>query len=1478
VEAEDSTPAEVSVAFGLTEVTSISGYDVRLSVDGEPAVQAFVDGSLGASDLSGVADSLNAGSEFDGLVTFSVENGELVARTDNTGADATLSLVSADLVTNTGVVEGGADPATAQGSDAVVGQEAQLASVALSEFAGLSADDTLKDGDYGFEVSVDGTSYTTIITSPDASSSDAITVSDLPALMAGAENDSFEALGALVDVSFVPGEGVVLAIKPGAGLAPDAEISVPAGSQADGTNIFNFVDAPVAAVADAVGAVDFETSTVLTDEVMVYDLGGEVIEGNAITVNAFFADEFDAESSGNIMGVFGDFTFRDGSQEFGLSISVSSSLGGVYWKNSDGYQDGLYGSAYYAADGASFKEHIQALDDLLSQFEQQIAQKELGSITYDEESQTVMISAAEGTTVAAEHQYTGRSEPAVFGVYGDVVDYSANFDGTEEGQFAATESLDAKILVNGQYESRSITLTAKDGGDDPMNVTGFETDVVSDENSTEQVVSILFFGDSSVDNLTVGSKITVDILGQSLSYTVGDDATGETNATDLSQFYAGKLLEQLEALPEIDAAASSVSLNGDGQTRITLQAATPGQDNLGNVLDSEITVTVERNAGTASDPVLVENSAAAVAEQQAGALVYETSDGGVILNDEDGEGNAVTGRPEETLERSDEGFEGGAPALDTTDVDGQSDDNVDQSVENPSDNAGFYGEAGGTEATQTYTNPDDGFAATEGTPEIGQSAEADDGNAAFAGDPESTGAGNGVTQTHTNPDSGYDAADASPEAGSTNDGDESLSGSEPGQYVEDGLETDYLSGATAAIAGEIEAYDLGGAVTEGNLLTVDAFFADQYVAGVEDRVLTGSLTFGDGSQDFLFGFWLSTSHASVLNDAVGADPQFQSPGSDYYIDVNDSFSDVVGRLDDLLTVYELEIAGRELGTVQYDESSEKIRIEAAEGLTVAPTKSSDSVFYDYFLSARFVDPDKMVEWDVDAAGSVTKLDTPRVETDGNYDYDAQTSETFDDSDSFNAQIGIQQPNLYETRGDGTDLTDRVDALAGEIVAYDLGGAVTEGNAITVDASFAVDHFETEYSPYFGKPLKGSFTFNDGVKDIPFNFTQSSSWASVYAYEGDISFWSGPGSDFYFNEGASFGQAVAAIDDLLTLFEEQGAQQELGTITFDETANVITFAAAEGLTISPNDGFFELSTLQAEGQSAGGDGPVTVLEGDEFVNWEGKSDGTVTKSTYLTYYDETRDTVRVDYTNKVYETVVETVDDADSFDAKILVADNEAGELGGTAGASPTEVTDGDSATDDLSVTEDDAGVPAYSEDASVTEVFSGNAAADVITNFQVAEDVIGIEGDLAQSTVGDAVIADGVQAAEIGGKPFDLSTLGFGLVASADGDIAGADLLDAAEVAAKLAIVFDFSSTTEVNGLNTTIFAITDDDDASQTAIWAHTQSSADDATVDALELNLLGTVETVGDGAGKDEFGIENFAVADGAGGWDILSEPAPV
>ena len=101
---------------------------------------------------------------------------------------------------------------------------------------------------------------------------------------------------------------------------------------------------------------------------------------------------------------------------------------------------------------------------------------------------------------------------------------------------------------------------------------------------------------------------------------------------------------------------------------------------------------------------------------------------------------------------------------------------------------------------------------------------------------------------------------------------------------------------------------------------------------------------------------------------------------------------------------------------------------------------------------------------------------------------------------------------------------------------------------------------------------------------------------------------------------------------------------------------------------------------------------------------------------------------------------------------------------------------------------------------------------------------------------------------------FDLSTVGYGLVQTAESTLDAQQLGDVGDVARLLNDLFEFSGS-DNGAINSSIFAVTAADDQNVTAIWAHKQSSADDNTVTVDEMSLLAIVHTIG-----GEFGFQNF------------------
>jgi hypothetical protein len=182
------------------------------------------------------------------------------------------------------------------------------------------------------------------------------------------------------------------------------------------------------------------------------------------------------------------------------------------------------------------------------------------------------------------------------------------------------------------------------------------------------------------------------------------------------------------------------------------------------------------------------------------------------------------------------------------------------------------------------------------------------------------------------------------------------------------------------------------------------------------------------------------------------------------------------------------------------------------------------------------------------------------------------------------------------------------------------------------------------------------------------------------------------------------------------------------------------------------------------------------------------------------------------------------------------------------------------AADTADVTVPDAptkdGFAAFEWDSAWSQIVSnGNDAPDVIHNFQTDHDFISLQGALHDSTVvGDLNGLVGWSSGE-DAAPFDLSNDEYGLVVSQVSTLCVDELGDAEKVADLLGSLFSFTGTQDNAERNTSIFAITAQDDPSVTAIWAHQQASACDDTVEAIELYQLAVVHTRG-----DEFGLHSF------------------
>lgn len=159
---------------------------------------------------------------------------------------------------------------------------------------------------------------------------------------------------------------------------------------------------------------------------------------------------------------------------------------------------------------------------------------------------------------------------------------------------------------------------------------------------------------------------------------------------------------------------------------------------------------------------------------------------------------------------------------------------------------------------------------------------------------------------------------------------------------------------------------------------------------------------------------------------------------------------------------------------------------------------------------------------------------------------------------------------------------------------------------------------------------------------------------------------------------------------------------------------------------------------------------------------------------------------------------------------------------------------------------------------------------DVVTGFQVSNDKIVIGGELYLSTVNGGL--DYVQADSNfnfnfnfnSNDYFDLDRYEFGVL-NVQGAVNGG-LANAESIAALLEDAFYFDANGYDNTLNTSVFAVTSSTNVKQTAIWVHTQSSADDTTISADELQLLSVVNS--NATTGDRFDFDNL---------DAVAPPAP-
>lgn len=146
--------------------------------------------------------------------------------------------------------------------------------------------------------------------------------------------------------------------------------------------------------------------------------------------------------------------------------------------------------------------------------------------------------------------------------------------------------------------------------------------------------------------------------------------------------------------------------------------------------------------------------------------------------------------------------------------------------------------------------------------------------------------------------------------------------------------------------------------------------------------------------------------------------------------------------------------------------------------------------------------------------------------------------------------------------------------------------------------------------------------------------------------------------------------------------------------------------------------------------------------------------------------------------------------------------------------------------------------------AAQTLVYNNiNEGGDTVTVFTVAEDKIQISGALKAALSGDAAKVDGVLATP---AAYAIETAAIGVVdATNNGTLTSANLTTAgyAAVATSISNAFTFTDAGS-DTANIEIFAV-ESDAAGTFGLYAWTQSSATDTTVDGSELTLLGVYTT---------------------------------
>ena len=506
---------------------------------------------------------------------------------------------------------------------------------------------------------------------------------------------------------------------------------------------------------------------------------------------------------------------------------------------------------------------------------------------------------------------------------------------------------------------------------------------------------------------------------------------------------------------------------------------------------------------------------------------------------------------------------------------------------------------------------------------------------------------------------------------------------------------------------------------------------------------------------------------------------------------------------------------------------------------------------------------------VEGPGSLNVVTASVTQSDGTaINPTAVILETIDPGfDPVQAGTSTEGATIYDADGEGSVAVTGVDGFTAStsdtgVIDGDYGLTLDE-TATDGDADDPIIGTTTNPSddpsffgdaPQLGENQSGTLT-GDGVRQSFTNPDSEYTATSGSAQTGDVDTTGGDAT--YYGDAALFGE-----DDSGTLTGE-GVLQSFTNPDSEYTATsgspasgtVDTTVGAGDSTFSGDDerlgadGVDQTYTNPSSGYDALPASPENNTEGGNIgdSNLEGIAAGAYDENDVLTYEDGS----------------------PTGTGDKIDLGDGSTVGDGGVAGESEISITDTTSDTDAFESSQLETGFAAYEWDSSqLTTLADTSAGFDVVNNFQVASDLIVVEGELAASTLSDnlALSDTGVEVgvSTDGWDVFDLSNAEFGLVTSPFSNVAAADLTEADLVAQLLNQVFDFNSafggTLDNGELNTTLFGVTASDDETVTAIWAHTQSTSGDDSIGAEELSLLAVVNTSG-----SAFGADNFALFDG-------------